>query len=444
MNVRLSVYYALRHFTGGTKTGRKKARHLLIPILSIALSLMPVIVILVVANGMIEGIVMRYLEFDTGHLRMTLHDPAHIREVTERLPYLRKLKDVTSAYMEIQGHGLLFVRGQRSYVSIHGVPRDLTTIDPGFGRYLTMVSGSFDLNRQNGIVIGKALAEEYGIKVGDRIFVVTHKTDKKNSDRLFTPRVNHFTVTGIYTIGYQELDKRTVFISYQDGNLALSLNNSDTNLKIKVTDPFRDIDRQAAAYEREIGPHAVFWRLQSWSEINSNYFNAYESTKALLIFIMLFIVFVAAFNIISSMIMVVLDHLQEIGILKSLGASSSSITFSYVCVGFVTGLVSVLGGVAAGLFVAVNINEVFHVIDGVATALSSFVSLILTPFTGYHAADAVRILNPEYYLESIPIRIDFWEVCGVSLFTLFLSVAFTFYQAWQAGKTRPLEVIRKH
>jgi lipoprotein-releasing system permease protein len=251
-------------------------------------------------------------------------------------------------------------------------------------------------------------------------------------------------VTGIYTIGYQELDKRTVFISWEDGQAALSPNNSETYLKMKLVDPFTDIEKKAAFWGKEIHPQAVYWRVQPWNEINNNYYNAYQSTKVLLLVIMLFIVFVAAFNIISSMIMVVLDHLQEIGILKSLGASSASITFSYVCVGFLTGLISIVSGVAAGLFFAVNINEVFHVIDGFSTALASFAAALTSPFTGFTAVEPVRILNPEYYLEVIPIRINVWEVLGISLFALFLAIIFSFFQAWKAGRTRPIEVIRKH
>jgi lipoprotein-releasing system permease protein len=393
---------------------------------------------------MIEGIVLRYLEFDTGHLRLTLRDPAKIQLVEKRLPHIRRSDTVRAAYLELQGYGLLYANGKRSFISIRGVPQDLVRIDRGFARFLTVTDGSFDLTRRKSIVIGKALADELGIKVNDRLFVITHKTSEKKDGDIFIPRINRFTVTGIYTIGYQELDKRTVFISSKDGLTALSVNNSDTYLKMKVDDPFTDIEKKATALEREIDPQAVFWRVQAWNEINNNYYNAFQSTKILLLVIMMFIVFVAAFNIISSMIMVVLDHLQEIGILKSLGASSASITFSYVCVGFLTGLISIVSGVAAGLFVAVNINEVFQVIDGVSTALAALGTALSSPFSGPITLEQVKILNPEYYLEVIPIRIDFWEVLGVSMFALFLSIVFTFFQAWKAGRTRPLEVIRKH
>jgi lipoprotein-releasing system permease protein len=309
---------------------------------------------------------------------------------------------------------------------------------------LSSPRGAFDLSGKNSIVIGKALAEEFKITKGDTITIFTHRTKRVGRETIIQARPNRFTVTGVYSIGYQELDKGTVFISYADGERALSAGNSYTHLKLKVTDPFTAIEAQAARWEHFIDSQAVFWRLLTWQEINGNYYNAFQSTKVMLIFIMYLIVFVAAFNIISSMIMTYLDRLQEIGIMKSLGAPPGAIMFSFMCTGLLAGLVSTVMGTSVGLLIAVNINEIFKGLEQVLTALNRFFSLLATPFTGPLPVESVKILNPEYYLEVIPIRLGFWEVAGVSLFTVGLAVFFSVFPAFMAGRIKPLEVIRKH
>ncbi|MBN2351824.1 MAG: ABC transporter permease [Spirochaetales bacterium] len=445
MNLRVSLYYGLRNFVGRKRADERRRSHLLLPIVSIALSLIPVIVILTVANGMIEGITQRYIEFDTGHLRMTLSGGGYdVDVVKKRLPELKKAPGIVYASLEIRGGGLLFAGGKRSFVNIRAVDPGLDRDDPGFARFTKITRGAFDLSRKNSIVIGKALAEEYGLTVGQTVTVFTHRTKRVGRETVIQARPNRYTITGIYSIGYQELDKSTVFIQFAAGERDLSSENSYIQLKLKVADPFTHIDRQASHWERFIDPDAVYWRLLTWREMYGNYYQAYESTKVLLLFIMLLIVVVAAFNIISSMIMMYLDRLQEIGILKSLGASPGSITFSFLCVGLLAGLFSTAIGVGAGLLVAVNINEIFKGIDVVMTAGNRIASLIASPFTGPFPVEQVQVLNPEYYLEVIPIRIGFWEVLGVSLFTVGLAVFFSIFPAFIAGRIRPLEVIRKH
>jgi lipoprotein-releasing system permease protein len=423
MTTKLALRYGLRNFFGKKPVGEKSRSHLLLPVLSIALSLVPVIVILVVANGMIEGITSRFLEFDTAHLRMTLSYADEIEIVKKRLPELKKADGIVYASLELQGGGLLFARGRRSFVNIRAVDPGLYREDRGFARYIVLSQGAFDLSGKNSIVIGKALAEEFKITKGDTITIFTHRTKRVGRETIIQARPNRFTVTGVYSIGYQELDKGTVFISYADGERALSAGNSYTHLKLKVADPFTAIEAQAARWEHFIDSQAVFWRLLTWQEINGNYYNAFQSTKV---------------------IMTYLDRLQEIGIMKSLGAPPGAIMFSFMCTGLLAGLVSTVMGTSVGLLIAVNINEIFKGLEQVLTALNRFFSLLATPFTGPLPVESVKILNPEYYLEVIPIRLGFWEVAGVSLFTVGLAVFFSVFPAFMAGRIKPLEVIRKH
>lgn len=445
MKIRLAFYYGMRNLLGRSSLKAKSSHPMFLPIIGIALSLMPVIVILEVSNGMIEGITARLIEFDSGHLNLTLSGAAEEAAAERRLPAIMAQPGVTGAFVSRQGGGIFFFKNQRYFVRIRAVPSDFYERDRGFRKYTVLSSGSFSLAEKNSIVIGKALAEEFGVTVGDSVLVFTHQIVTRGDKKTILARPTRFTVRGIYSIGYQELDKLTVFISSEDGKKTLASAHSDVSLMIKVSDPFTQINRQAVALEKVIDPEFImFWRLYTWQEMNSNYFSAYESTKILLIFIMIFIVFVAAFNIISSMKMMVLDRFQEIGILKSVGASSGTITLSFIVVGFFSGLISTLLGVSVGLVIAVNINEIFILIENALTAVSKLFAAFIRPFFGEVKVDDIKILNPEFYIEVIPIRINFWEILFVSMLSIMLAVLFSLYHARIAGNVRPLEVIRRY
>ncbi|RPJ08097.1 MAG: ABC transporter permease [Spirochaetaceae bacterium] len=439
-----AFFYGIRILSLKRRKGEKTRPKMLISIVSIALSLIPVIVIIVVTDGMIEGITSRIIEFSSGHLQSGVDFETEADLLSKEKDILSGIPEVTSAYLEREGLGLLFHNNNRSVISVRAVPRDLYEIDPGFARYVKCSEGTFSLEKRNQVVIGEALAAEFSIKVGDTIRVYTFRGGFVPGMSASLPRVTRLSVSGIYSVGYRELDKNVLFVSYQDGSLMLPFKNSTTTYKIKVRDPFMDLNALSLEIEQLIEAKGAFLRTTPWTYINRNHYSAYQTTKWLLVFITIIIVLVATFNIMSSMIMVVLDRMHEIGILKGIGAKPGSIMLSFVIVGFCTGLCGTVLGVGAGLFVAVNINAVISGIEIIANAVMTAINWISSIFSGSFQSQQIQILNPEYYLEKIPIRIEVWEVSIVCVFTLLVSMLFSYFPARMAAKIRPLEVIRKH
>ena len=444
LNLKLAFLLGLRNLSQARLPERQKKSRLLLPIISIALSLVPVVVILEVSNGMIEGITARYLEFESGHLSISFYSEDEVKQLEGYRGRLLQDPNIKSLSFSRRGGGLLFFQGRQAFVAIRAVEPDLYETDAGLGQYLRFIAGCWDLSQRNSLLIGQALAEELKVSVGDSLILYTHQTVIRNGKKLFQAKPTRLVVSGIYTIGYQELDKATIFISLPEGKRILTPNNANLLMTFKVKEPFKGITEKAINLERQIETDlGIFLRVYTWQELNSNYYNAFASTKAILIFIMLLIVFLASFNILSAQTMLVIDHLQEIAILKSIGASPTLISLGFVISGFLAGSLSTLLGLALGLLVAVNINEFFSLIENILNSFNHFLVLILSPLGLHLDLAQVKILNPEYYLEAIPLRLDVWEIITLGGFSLAITVFFSLFPAIRAGRIRPLEVIRK-
>ncbi len=444
MSIKTALLFAMNIFRSRNKGSNEFRHHMLSSILGIALSLIPVIVVLEAASGMIEGITSRFLEFDTFHFQARLFynlDPERLQNIIQEI---RTVPEVTGVIVERQGLGLIFSGGKKNIVNVRAVPADLYASDPGFRRYVSLVVGSFALDKPRSVVIGGSLADELRLKVGDTLKILTYAYETVGGTTRITPRPNRLTITGIYSVGYQELDKASVFISFATGRRMLAFNQSDEFLKIKVSDPYKDVSATEERIRESITDNFDIGSVNSWYEMRENHYKAYETTKWLLLFIMMLIVLVAAVNISSSMVMVVMDKVQEIGILKSMGAGPGTITLSFIIIGFLSGFVGTVCGTFLGLLIAVNINEVIQGIEVVINIFISFGSKMLEPVIGPQHMDYIYLLNPEFYLEKIPIRLEFRYMMIIGFTALFLSVCFAYLPARMAGRIKPLEVIRKH
>jgi lipoprotein-releasing system permease protein len=444
MSLRTALLFSLHIFKSKKTGGNEFRHHMLSSILGIALSIIPVIVVLEVSSGMIEGITARFIEFDTFHFQIRMFydiDNEKIKKIKENILAVPEVQSVT---VERQGLGLIFSGNYKNIVNVRAVPDDLYDTDAGFRQYFSLVKGSFALDQKKSVIIGKSLAEKLKLKVGDTLKILTYIYSSDQEMTRVIPRPNRLKIVGIYSIGYQELDKVSIFISTDTGKRMLAFNQSEQFLKIKVRDPFKDFRILEEKIQKSIENKFDVGTVHSWYAVKENHYKAYETTKWLLFFIMMLIVLVAAFNIFSSMVMVVMDKIQEIGILKSMGAGPSTITFSFMVLGFLSGFTGTISGMVVGLLIAVNINQVIKGIEIVINFLIAVFKYVMMPFMGEQNVDYIYLLNPEYYLEVIPIRLDFFHVALVGFLTLILSVFFAYFPARRAGKIKPLEVIRKY
>jgi lipoprotein-releasing system permease protein len=356
------------------------------------------------------------------------------------LEQIEGVKGVKLAFPERQSLGMIYSPLGSTWAQIRGVPSDVYMRDEGLRTYLKILSGTFDLSQPENVLLGKTIAEKIGVKVGDTVKLLTVI---RIGQRRFAPKLTSFMVKGIISSGYQDLDKLWVYIPYDVGSQIMPESTSNEFIAIKVADPFGDMNSQVDEIYHALPPAWNLARINSWYELEENQYKSFQTTKILLIFIMCIIVLVAIVNVFSTMVMVVMEKIQEIGILKSIGSSPGMISSAFLITGFLTGVMGTILGLTSGLLVAININFLIKKIEVVLSLLTQFVNYLTKPLMNWEFASSVKLLDPAYYLENIPIRLEWFEIFIIAFSTIFLSTIASFIPARRAGRIRPLDVMRK-
>jgi lipoprotein-releasing system permease protein len=434
MKIRASLFLASRYLFSPLGGPVRRIRG---AVLAVSLSLIPLIVVLEISEGMIQGITARYLELGTYHLQAVSFDDIRNDELDEILNRILSRPGVSLAVSERQGLGLAYSRTGRTGATIRAVPETLWMQDEGMRRYLKVLEGSFDLFTPDSAVLGSELAGRLGVKVGDSVKILTTRGFSGDS---FIPRVSTFIVRGIVSTGYQELDKLWVYIPLERGNRILSRETSRSILGIKVENPFGDLGPLVESLYSGLPPG---FRIYTWYEIERAQFMSFRTTKYLLLFIMALIICVASVNISSALVMLQIEKRDELAILKSLGLGPGDIYLIFQCVGFVVGCLGTFLGTAGGLGISLYINEIIVLVETGLNAAADIAGIFLNPF-GTASGEPIRIFNPQFYLEYIPITIHPGEILGAACFSLFISLLSSYLPSRAAAGIRPIEVLRKH
>jgi lipoprotein-releasing system permease protein len=254
------------------------------------------------------------------------------------------------------------------------------------------------------------------------------------------PGTAQFTVEGILSSGYQELDARWVFIPVETGFSLLSDEASRTTIGIETGDPFAPSFVSTLYRLRAVLPPG--YRLYSWDRMNEAQFENFASTRTLLLFVVILIVLVAVVNVSSALVILAIERRREIAILKSLGASAEGISLAFLLTGLFAGLCGAILGVPVGLLCAINVNEIIVFIEKVVNIFARFVyTLSWSASRGDFIV--VHLLDPAYYLDKIPVVIPFTSLFVITAGTLALSVLVSVYPASRAGHERPIWTLRK-
>jgi lipoprotein-releasing system permease protein len=399
----------------------------------IALSLIPIMVTLIVADGMIRGITDRYLELGTGHLRIYNYPEGGELDPGE----LAGLPEIRGVWAERQGLGVVMgvpasgnAAGGRSGAKAGATIR---AVDPSFWadegsrRFINVIAGTTELADYGEVLLGEELARTVGAEPGSTVYIMSIRVASGGRN---VPRTMPFTVKGIVSSGYRELDSLWCIMAYESGRRLLAPELSQTFTVVKITDPYRDIDEAAWLVNQALGPD---YRVYTWKDLQRSQFSSYESTRQLLLFIMALIVIVAAVNVSSATSMLVIERQRDIAVLKAAGASPGGTSRIFLWSSFLTGLFGSLLGIALGLLIGRFINPIIHSIEK-----------ILSFFSGLFNAAPVRILDPGYYLEVIPIVIDWKAVALIGVFTVLCSILASWIPSRRAGKIRPIELLRRY
>jgi lipoprotein-releasing system permease protein len=421
MKNRACFFIAIRYLAGRAHEG---GRYLRGAAAGIAVSLVPIIVTLIVADGMIRGIIDRYIELGTGHLQVfNFIDPADIGGIADKV---RETDVVRGVWPEQRGMGVLVSGGGRTGVSVRAIEPSFWE-DEGSAAYLEVAEGTARPHTDRDMLLGASLAASVGAKVGDTVRLMTIRA---TPDGRSIPRVTAFTVSGIVSSGYHELDALWCIITGEGGRRVFSPESTSSSLIVKIDDPYTRADGTAWSLYSSLG---AGYSVYTWKDLMRSQYSSYESTRQMLLLIMALIVIVAAVNVSSATSMLVIERHRDIAALKVTGASVKGVTRVFLWGSFLTGLCGAIIGIGAGLLLGNFINPVIRSLEK-----------LLSFFTGLFNGSEVKILDPGFYLETIPIIINWPIVFLIGCFTILCSVAASWIPARKAGKLKPMELLRKY
>ena len=388
----------------------------------IAVSLIPIIVTLIVADGMIRGITDRYMEFGTGHLQV--FDLAKSGE-EETISQIKKHPGVRNVWPEQRGMGVIAGKSGKTGVTVRAIDSSFWE-DSGSVPLLKIIAGIQKPETARDIVLGETLAQSIGVGVGDTVRLMTVRNTEGGR---MSPRTASFTVGGIISCGYNEIDALWCITNWEGGQRILSTEQTSLSYIVKIDDPYKNADRYAWDFYELLGNG---YSVYTWKDLLRSQYSSYETTRQLLLFIMALIVIVAAVNVSSATSMLVLERQRDIAVLKVSGSSVRNVTGIFLWGSFLTGLTGSIAGISLGLLVGININILIRSLENV-----------LSFFSGLFKGGEVKILDPGFYLETIPVIIDWKAVFMIGLFAILCSVLASWIPALRAGRLKPMDLLRK-
>ena len=316
----------------------------------------------------------------------------------------------------VKGEALLVFGRQLSGAELRGVDPEAEEAVSGVaatmreGSLASLARGRFN------VVIGSELAAALQVGLGDKVTVTL--ADGIVTPAGVVPRTKRFTVSGIYRVGMYEYDRRLAFINIEDAQKLYRLRDAVTGVRFAVTDIFA-----APAIVREVAiEHGEVVLVGDWTRRHVNFFRSIQITKSILFVILLLVVAVAAFNIVSTLVMVVRDKQADIAILRTIGARPASILKIFMTQGSIIGVIGTAAGVLFGILLAVNL-------EFLVGSLESLFGIKLL------AADV-------YFISDLPSELRLRDVTLIGGIALILSLASTVYPSWLASRTAPAEALR--
>ncbi len=277
------------------------------------------------------------------------------------------------------------------------------------GKLDDLVPGSF------GIILGRELSYKLGVDVGDQ--VVVYAPEIRATPVGAVPRLKRFTVVGIFEIGMEEYDAGLAIVHLQDAQRLYQVDGPD-GLRLKLDDMFRAFG-VARQLSQELGN---FYRVRDWMQGHANFFKAIAMEKRVMFMILSLIVAVAAFNLVSTLVMLVQDKQADIAILRTLGASPRSIMGVFMVQGVVVGIIGIAIGTLLGVVLALNLEAIVKFVE--------------------HRLQISVLPSDVYYISDLPSDMHWGDVGLIALMGFAFSLIATVYPAWRAARTQPAAALR--
>ncbi len=381
--------------------------------IGIALGVAALIIVLSVMNGFQKEIRTRILgvasHVEVSAMQGGMAGWPQVAEVAAAEPGVQAVAPFVSA------QGLLSYGGAVRGVMVRGIEPKAEDKVVDVGKH--MVKGQLaDLKPgEFGVLLGTELARQLGVGVGDKVTLITPQGNVTPAGMM--PRLKQFTIKGLFKVDMYEYDSGFAMIDMKDAQTLFRMGDNVSGVRLKLADLF-----QAPQVKRDLQQKLPEVWVSDWSDMNANYFRAVQIEKRMMFIILTLIVAVAAFNLVSTLVMVVTDKQADIAILRTLGASPASIMKIFMIQGAVAGVLGTLSGVAAGLAVAWNLDVIMP-----------FIERLL----------GVKLLSSEVYLiDYLPSDVQLADVGTIAVISLVLSLLATLYPSWRAARTQPAEALR--
>jgi len=386
----------------------------LVSMLGIGLGVAVLIVVLSVMNGFERELRERILNM-TAHATITGYDDA--------LPDWRAVSEFAVAHPQVraaapfvEGQGLLLHQQALSGVALRGIDPALEAQVAGIDGL--MIAGSLAALEAGAwrMVLGEELARVLEVGVGDRVVLVIPEGTVTPAG--LVPRTRRFEVAGIFRAGMYEFDRSVALIDLQDAQRLYRLGERATGVRLSVTDIYR-----AGPLVREIAmDYGGGVYIDDWTRRHANFFRSIQLTKTIMFVILLLVVAVAAFNIVSTLVMVVREKQADISILRTLGATPRHINAIFIVQGTVIGVLGTLIGLALGVTLSLNLERLIGLVERLLD---------------------IRFLAPDvYFISDLPAQLYWQDLLTIAATALVLSLASTLYPAWRAARTQPAKALR--
>lgn len=423
------MFQPLSVFIGSRYTKAKRENHFIsfismASVIGIALGIIVLITVLSVINGYETGMRDRYLGM-LSHVTVTDSD-WKLPNWQMRRNQVLKAKHVIAAAPFIEKQAILkeseVVQGSLIEAVLPKYEKDIGTIsqfiaDPlGLG---LLKAGEYS------IILGETLADKFKVKQGDSVtlltspppsFVVDENGAQSIDDQL--PILKEFTVVSTFKVDMQTYDATTAYIHLDDAAELFEMSDAVTGLRVQLDDIYKAQEVSKAIAENSTGDYLI----TNWTTQNTNIFKAIKLQKTMLFLVLILIIGVAAFNLVSTLIMVVTDKQADIAILRTLGMSPSQVMKIFIVQGSILGIIGTIIGVLLGVLVASNISSIVQWIEQIMNT-----QFLKADVHGITQIDAVIEIN---------------DVILIAVSALSLAVLATLFPAWKASKVHPAEALR--
>lgn len=412
MNFRLETFIAFRYLSSRRDESFISISSLF-SFIGIMIGVATLIVVMSVMNGFRTQLVDKIVGIN-GHIILYFNNDAKEQyiSITESI---EKIENVELVSKELEMHAMLSSEDNASGILVKGI--DKVDLYERESISNNIIKGSLDAFEGNNIILGARLASYLRVKLNDKISLIT--SSKTTTPFGSIPNIADFKVIGIFDVGMYNYDRNIAFIPRKTSSKLLNKELGYlSQLEIFLNDKSQ-IDITSKKILDTLGDRGSVYK---WNTLHKELFNALEVEKKVMFLILSLIIFVAAFNLISSIIMIVKDKERGIGILRSIGLSRGQVLRIFIIIGSFVGLIGTFIGLLLGLLISNNIGSI---------------QLFLEDLFGRSLFSAEI-----YFFNVIPSNVNISEVFTIVFISLILSLLSTVYPAWRASKIEPANILR--